>query len=116
MRFLADTGVSQRVVAWLCEQGHDATHLREENLHRLPNGEIFQKALGEERIILTFDLDFAEIAALSGGKAASVIVFRLRNARISNVGSTHRSAEVPKWLGLERLALRDWHERFSRRE
>lgn len=85
MRFLADMGVSQRVVAWLCEQGHDARHLREENLHRFPNGEIFQKALAEERIILTFDLDFAEIAALSGGKAASVIVFRLRNARASNV-------------------------------
>ena len=64
---------------------HDARHLREENLHRLPNGEIFQKALAEERIILTFDLDFAEIVALSGGKAASVIVFRLRNARTSNV-------------------------------
>ena len=32
----------------------------------------------------TFDLDFAEIVALSGGKAASVIVFRLRNARASN--------------------------------
>ena len=78
-------GVSLRVVAWLREQGHDARHLREENLHRLPNGEIFQKALAEERIILTFDLDFAEVAALSGGKAASVIVFRLRNARASNV-------------------------------
>jgi predicted nuclease of predicted toxin-antitoxin system len=74
VRFLADTGVSLRVVAWLREQGRDARHLRGENLHRLPNGEIFQKALAEERIILTFDLDFAEIAALSGGKAASVIV------------------------------------------
>jgi len=63
-------GVASPVVAWLREQGHDAQHLRDEDLHRLPNGEIFRKTLAEERIILTFDLDFAEIAALSGGKSS----------------------------------------------
>ena len=39
MRFLADMGVSQRVVTWLQEQGHDATHLRDEGLQKLENGE-----------------------------------------------------------------------------
>ena len=37
MRFLADMGVSPRVVDWLRAQGHDARHLREEGLQRLPN-------------------------------------------------------------------------------
>jgi len=40
MRFLADMGVSTGVVEWLRNQGHDAKHLREEGLHRMPNGEI----------------------------------------------------------------------------
>lgn len=41
MRFLADMGVSNRVVEWLREKHHDATHLREMGLHRMPNGDNF---------------------------------------------------------------------------
>ena len=85
MRFLADMCIDVRIVRWLREQGYDATHLRNEGLHRMPNGEIFNKAISEGRIVLTFDLDFAEIAALTGGKKASVILFRLRNTRTSHV-------------------------------
>jgi predicted nuclease of predicted toxin-antitoxin system len=68
MRFLADMGVDARVVQWLKERGHDALHLRDEGLHRLPNGEIFNKAAREHRVLLTFDLDFGEIAALTKGR------------------------------------------------
>jgi predicted nuclease of predicted toxin-antitoxin system len=85
MRFLADMGVSQSVVHWLRSNGHDAIHLREQGLQRLPNGEIFQKAASEDRVVLTFDLDFGEILAGSGGKKVSVILFRLQNARSGNV-------------------------------
>jgi len=85
MRFLADMCVDVRIVAWLRQQGYDATHLREEGLHRMPNGEIFEKAVNENRIVITFDLDFAEIVALTAGKKASVILFRLKNTRAPNV-------------------------------
>ncbi len=81
MRFLADMGVSLRVMEWLRSAGHDAVHLRDEGLQRLPNGEIFQKGAREQRIVLTFDLDFGEIVAVSGGQIVSVILFRLRNTR-----------------------------------
>jgi predicted nuclease of predicted toxin-antitoxin system len=85
MRFLTDMGVAQRIVRWLRNEGHDAVHLREERLHRLPNGAIFEKAYAESRVILTFDLDFGEIIALSGGKPVSVILFRLHNTRAAHV-------------------------------
>ena len=75
MRFLADMGVAQRIVEWLRAEGHNAVHLRDEGLQRTPNGEIFDKAATEGRIVLTFDLDFGEIVALSGGQRASVILF-----------------------------------------
>jgi predicted nuclease of predicted toxin-antitoxin system len=81
MRFLSDMGVDIRVVDWLRNQGHDAVHLREEGLHRLPDSKIFDKARAEKRIILTFDLDFGEILALSAGATISVILFRLHNTR-----------------------------------
>lgn len=81
MKFLADMGVSIHVVAWLCAEGHDAIHLREEGLQRLPNGAIFAKAATEDRVLLTFDLDFGEVLALSGNQRVSVVIFRLRDAR-----------------------------------
>ena len=85
MRFLADMGVAARVVEWLRTQGHDASHLRDEGLQRLPNGEISDKALAERRIILTFDLDFGEIAALAKGRKISIVLFRLHNTRTPHV-------------------------------
>jgi len=66
VRFLADMGVAVRVADWLRAQGHDAVHLREENLQTLPDAEVFKKAQSEDRILLAFDLDFSEIVALSG--------------------------------------------------
>jgi len=78
-------GVATRIVQWLKDKGHDAVHLREENLHRLPNGLIFEKAYSEKRILLTFDLDFGEIVALSGEKQVTVILFRLHNTRTPHV-------------------------------
>jgi hypothetical protein len=42
-------GVSMGVVHWLREQGHDALHLRDEGLQRLPNGQIFDEAVAEQR-------------------------------------------------------------------
>ena len=81
MRFLADIGVAPRIVDWLREQGHGASHLSDEGLHRLPDAEIFQKAAREKSILLTFDLDFAEIVALSGSAEVSVVLFRLDNTQ-----------------------------------
>lgn len=63
-------GVSGRIVSWLREQGYDAIHLRDEGLQRLPDREIFGKAVAEDRVILTFDLDFGEIAASREARSA----------------------------------------------
>ena len=85
MKFLADMGVAWRVVEWLRQHNHDAIHLRELNLTRLPDDEIFEKAKRERRITLTFDLDFSEIVAASGKEIPSVITFRLHNTRTPHV-------------------------------
>ena len=78
-------GVSIGVVEWLRRAGYDAIHLREEGWQRMPNGDIFLKAVAEGRVLLTFDLDFGEIAALSAGKKPSVVIFRLHNTRTPHV-------------------------------
>jgi len=85
MWFLADMGVAMRVVEWLRDQGYDARHLREEELHRLPDVQIFRKAVTENRVLLTFDLDFGEIVASSGRQKVNVVLFRLRDTRTPHV-------------------------------
>ncbi len=50
------------------------------------DGDILKKALQENRVVLTNDLDFGELLAASGGNLPSVIVFRLKDMRPSNVG------------------------------
>jgi len=104
-RFLVDMCADVRVAQWLANAGHDVTHLRDENLHRLPNGEIFTKAAAENRIVVTFDLDFGEIIALSGSRNVSAIVFRLRNTRTQHV-IERLTLLLPKILGfLESRAI-----------
>jgi predicted nuclease of predicted toxin-antitoxin system len=51
----------------------------------LPDEDVFTKAVTENRTILTFDLDFAEILATAGSRVPSVVLFRLRNARADHV-------------------------------
>jgi predicted nuclease of predicted toxin-antitoxin system len=51
----------------------------------MPNGGIFEKAVSESRVVVTFDLDFGEIVALSKRRKTGVILFRLRNTRTAFV-------------------------------
>jgi predicted nuclease of predicted toxin-antitoxin system len=78
-------GISPRVVSALREQGHEAVHLQEQGLGKMPDGEILAKARAEGRVLLTHDLDFGELLAASGGKLPSVIIFRLKDMRADNV-------------------------------
>jgi predicted nuclease of predicted toxin-antitoxin system len=79
MRFLADMGISTRTVVWLRSSGHDAVHLSEENLQRLDDEEVLAKARTEGRILLTMDLDFGYLLAVSQEQVPSVVLFRLEN-------------------------------------
>ena len=79
MKLLADMGISMSTVRALRDRGEDVVHLREEGLHRMPDDQIVHKAIEEERVILTCDLDFGELLAAGGGAVPSVILFRTRN-------------------------------------
>jgi predicted nuclease of predicted toxin-antitoxin system len=85
MRFLADMGISLRTVEWLRDNGHDVVHLRDEGLQRLPDPEILEKARLENRILLTIDLDFAQLLAISRSSLPSVVLFRLGNENYNQI-------------------------------
>lgn len=85
MRFLADMGVSRLVVEWLRQSGHDAIHLRERGLHRMKDPEILAKAREEQRVLLTMDLDFGYLLAVSGWNTPSTVIFRLEDETAESV-------------------------------
>jgi predicted nuclease of predicted toxin-antitoxin system len=76
---LADVGIALRTVHELRQHGHDAVHLNDEQLARLPDSAILEKARQEHRIVLTFDLDFGDLLASGGHPLPSVIICRLHN-------------------------------------
>ena len=85
MKFIADMGISLRTVEWLRQLGHDVVHLRDRGLQKLPDDEILTLALVEQRIVLTIDLDFAQLLAISKQTLPSVILFRLGNENYDEI-------------------------------
>ncbi|MFN0137357.1 MAG: DUF5615 family PIN-like protein [Phycisphaerae bacterium] len=82
MKFIVDQPVSPRLATWLrsAEAGsHDAIHVRDIGLSRAPDDAIFDFALRESRVLITADLDFARIIALSGALGPGLILFRAGN-------------------------------------
>lgn len=84
--------VSQNTIMWLRDHGHEALHVRDEGMQRADDETILAKARAEERILLTLDLDFGYLMAVSGAALPSMIIFRLGNETADAV--TQRLEEV----------------------
>lgn len=105
MKFLADMGISLKTVAFLHSLGHDAVHLADQSLERLPDRDIVAKARQEERILLVHDLGFGELVAASGAMLPSVITFRLRNMHPDRVNRALQRLLPQHGDALERGAM-----------
>jgi predicted nuclease of predicted toxin-antitoxin system len=92
MKLLLDMGLAQSTVDFLRDQGYDAVHLREEGLQHLSDEEVIEKARREGRVILTHDLDFGRLIALSQRQLPSAITFRLDDMQPPHVN--HYLAEA----------------------
>lgn len=57
----------------------------EQGLYKLSDAEVLEKARVENRVLLTMDLDFGYLLAISKQKMPSVILFRLQNETSENV-------------------------------
>ena len=76
MRFLVDMPLSPTLVAWLNDQGHDAVHGAELGLIRAPDVAIMAHAKQQDRTIITADLDYSRLLAISRSVEPSLILFR----------------------------------------
>jgi len=85
VRFLADAGISPKTVEFLKQLGHDTVHVRDLGMQRAVDYEIIDRARRDDRVVLTFDLDFGEILALGVRDRPSVILFRLQDETADSV-------------------------------
>lgn len=61
MRLLLDENLSPQQAGTLREQGHDAIAILEVGLSGVPDEEVRRFAIAENRILLTLDVDFANM-------------------------------------------------------
>lgn len=76
MKFLVDMPLSPALAHWLQNQGHDAIHAASHGLGRAPDTEIIKRAATEARTVITADLDYPRLLALTSAFAPSLILFR----------------------------------------
>ena len=102
MRFLADENFLGDAVLALQQQGHDVVWIRID-APGSSDQEVLARAQAEERVILTFDKDFGELAFRSGLLATSgIILFRLPLLKPTSLISIVISALATQsdWSGL----------------
>ncbi|HLQ76955.1 MAG TPA: DUF5615 family PIN-like protein [Terriglobia bacterium] len=88
MRLLADLHISPLTVAFLKSLGHDVVRVNETLSANASDESIVKMARRESRIILSQDLDFSRIIAISGQTSPSLISLRLESSRIEYVNRT----------------------------
>lgn len=76
MKFLIDMPLSPALAIWLQNQGHDAIHALQVGLSRSSDKEILMRARIEQRVVITADLDYPRLLALSQAKEPGLILFR----------------------------------------
>ena len=71
--------ISPKTVSYLRKLGYDSKRLNELNMKRASDGAVIDLAYKEGWTIITIDLDYPEIIALTRKSFPSAIIFRLTN-------------------------------------
>ncbi len=99
MRFTADENLERSIVEGLREMGHDVFEASVES-PRAPDPLVLERSAREDRILITNDKDFAELAFLQRKATAGIVLVRLPKLRTRQ--KTKRVLEVIDQQG-ERL-------------
>lgn len=85
MKLLADMHISPDTVAFLATRGHDVIRVPDVMPPTSMDNSVIVHAAQSGRAVLTQDLDFSALVALSGAQAPSIITLRLISSRVEHV-------------------------------
>jgi predicted nuclease of predicted toxin-antitoxin system len=81
MRVKLDENMPAAMTEVFRQTGHDASSVAEEGLGGTADPRILQAAAAEDRVLVTFDLDFADVRRFPVGTHGGIVVFRLHDQR-----------------------------------
>ncbi len=102
MRFKLDENLSPAIAGLLTEAGHDAATVAEQGLAGAEDPDIASVCLNEGRILITLDLDFADVRKYPPYRYSGLIVLRISSQ------APRRQAEVVSGI-LPNLAASSLH-------
>lgn len=81
MKFLIDMNLSPRWCGVLQAEGWDSVHWSQVGIASAPDHEVMQWALGQQRRVLTHDLDYGAMLAATRASGPSVVQVRTQDVR-----------------------------------
>ena len=81
LKFLADESLEYSIVLWLREQGYDVVAVAED-FPSVEDEKILEKAVQENRIIVTNDKDFGDLVFLNKLHHKGIILLRFRTEKL----------------------------------
>jgi predicted nuclease of predicted toxin-antitoxin system len=81
VKFLIDNALSPAIAEYLRRAGHDAVHVRDYKLETAEDETIFERAAGDNCVLVSADTDFARLLAIRRQSQPSVILFRRASQR-----------------------------------
>jgi predicted nuclease of predicted toxin-antitoxin system len=76
VKFLVDMPLSPLLAAWLKAKGHDAVHAIHLAMGRAPDSDILEHARIDQRIVITADLDYPRLLAITRAEGPGLILLR----------------------------------------
>ena len=114
MRLKLDENVHTDVAAALRTDGHDVLTVHDEQLAGHPDADVARAVREEQRVLVTFDLDFADPRRYPPDQFAGLVVLRLgaptaRNQIVSLIRFLAETTDIAGRLWIvEHARARDW--------